>query len=69
MCVTPHSRPSTTGNAHETLAEVFAPIIDGADGTGSNQRRFSGVTGRAARPSGKSVAHGKSGRRKNVSSD
>jgi hypothetical protein len=54
--------------AQEALAGVFGPVIEDAL-AGSNERRFSGVTGRAARAGGKSVANDKSGRREKALSD
>jgi len=44
--------------AQEALGEHFGPLLDDIE-AGSNQRRFSGVTGRAAAKSGKSVGNGK----------
>jgi hypothetical protein len=54
--------------AQEALAGVFGPVLEDAL-AGSNQRRFSGVTGRAARASAKSVPNAKSRRREGVLSD
>jgi hypothetical protein len=54
--------------AQQALSDHFGPLLDEIM-AGSNQRRFTGATGRAARASGKSVENGKSGAKEGALTD